>query len=323
MRRLSLVGLVLAAGCVSTSGLTSGGDAGTSPEGGAGDGGTEASTTDSGADAGGDAGPTSGACDLAKPFGTLQPFGAPINQSATDETAGVFTDDRLRFYFASTRTTSGALFVVERATPTSPWGAPSTLSELDSAFSDNDPSLTPDEKTIFFDSKRSGDEDLWLSTRSDISASFGVPVLVQGLSAPGRDRGPWISRDAMRLYFGTDRATGNTDLVVSTRAASGVFDTPVALDALNSPGSDDDPITTGDELTIYFASDRPGGSKDYDVYVAHRANAAAAFGAPTKVDELSSTKDDYVSWVSPDGCAVVVESYVSGSADLYYAEKPK
>jgi WD40-like Beta Propeller Repeat len=63
---------------------------------------------------------------------------------------------------------------------------------------------------------------------------------------------------------------------------------------LNTPFLDGCPIQSPDGLSLYMASNRPGGRGLLDIWVARRANRNAPFGAPENLGEpVNSAADDF------------------------------
>lgn len=69
----------------------------------------------------------------------------------------------------------------------------------------------------------------------------------------------------------------------------GPWSSPVALTELNSADSEYSPSLTDDGLEIFFASNRPGGLGNFDIYTATRTSPALPFGAPTALTPLNSS----------------------------------
>lgn len=67
------------------------------------------------------------------------------------------------------------------------------------------------------------------------------------------------------------------------------FTEPVAVVELNSPEADVEPFVAADGLTIYFASDRPGGAGGLDVYVATRPEVTAPWRELKRLDGMVNT----------------------------------
>jgi hypothetical protein len=93
--------------------------------------------------------------------------------SKYDEGHAIVSDDQLTVYFASTRvglSTSGGsadanILVAHRSTVTEPFGDPALVSELNTSNADLPSYLSPDGCTLYFDSDRSGSQDLWVATK--------------------------------------------------------------------------------------------------------------------------------------------------------------
>jgi len=63
---------------------------------------------------------------------------------------------------------------------------------------------------------------------------------------------------------------------------------------VNTPSLDGCPIQSPDGLSLYIASNRPGGRGGLDIWVATRASANAAWGAPQNLGEpVNSAADDF------------------------------
>jgi Tol biopolymer transport system component len=75
-------------------------------------------------------------------------------------------------------------------------------------------------------------------------------------------------------------------------AAPGYSDwsAPLNLGAvINSPFNDAGPALSKDGLTLYFASDRPGGLGSFDILVSQRTSIDAAWGSPVNIGALVNT----------------------------------
>ncbi len=55
---------------------------------------------------------------------------------------------------------------------------------------------------------------------------------------------------------------------------------PVKITDLSTTFAEDDPALTGDELEIYFDSDRPGGTGGDDIWRATRTTRTSAWARP-------------------------------------------
>ena len=94
---------------------------------------------------------------------------------------------------------------------------------------------------------------------------------------------------------------------------------------LNTPSLDGCPILSPDGLSLYMASDRPGGRGGLDIWVARRASPNAPFGAPVNLPPpINSASADFCPTPVRGGLYFVSRRATSGScglADIYFAEE--
>ena len=76
-----------------------------------------------------------------------------------------------------------------------------------------------------------------------------------------------------------------------------------------------------DGLTLYWASDRPGGMGDLDVWQARRTSTSAAFGDLAPVSSVNTAGADAPSDVSTDGCRLYLTSTRAGLTGIYVATR--
>src|SRR3954454_4088651 len=68
---------------------------------------------------------------------------------------------------------------------------------------------------------------------------------------------------------------------------------PGASSKLNTEFNDGCPIQAPDGLSLYIASNRPGGLGGQDIWVAHRQRADAPWGAPENLGAVNSGANDF------------------------------
>ncbi|MBA3375651.1 MAG: PD40 domain-containing protein [Actinobacteria bacterium] len=95
---------------------------------------------------------------------------------------------------------------------------------------------------------------------------------------------------------------------------------------LNTTSLDGCPIQSPDGLSLYMASNRPGGLGGLDIWVAHRASSAAPFGAPENLGEpVNSAADDFCPTpVRGKGLFLVSREALPGSCgqgDIYFTSR--
>jgi hypothetical protein len=107
----------------------------------------------------------------------------------------------------------------------SEWSAPVNLgAPINSAASEMNAALSPDELSLYFVSTRAGGvggADIWVSRRASPDAPWSNPVnLGPNVNGRGIDASPVVSIDGHVLLFSSDRASGqgSNDIYVARRA---------------------------------------------------------------------------------------------------------
>jgi hypothetical protein len=222
------------------------------------------------------------------------PWGPPLNLGAVVNTAGVDNvpalsrDGHFLFFNSDRAGTSGgaAIWASYRENPHDDfgWQTPVNLGpgvdspgfELGAAYLENDDVGGP---LLFFGRGLTGptDTDIFVS-ELQTNGIFGEAVLIPELSSPQADQRPSVRFDGLELFLASDRvgSLGLNDLWVSARET--VFHpwrTPTNLGAtINGASGDTQPSIAADRLTLYFASNRPGGCGGFDLYVTTRTKLA-------------------------------------------------
>ena len=276
--------------------------------------------------------------DAATGFSTFsmpQNLGAGINSEAAD-TLPVLAPSGLSLYTATDR--PGGLggpdiWVSQRATLSSAWGAAQNVASLNTSSVDGVGSISPDGREMFFGSTRpggSGGGDLYLSTRTDPTNDFGwtAPVNLGALlNTTFTEQNPNYFVDpatgAGTLFFASDRTSGTAnvrDFFQSTRNANGTFNAPTIVSELNSTADDVRTAISRDGLEIFFSSLRLGPVSS--LFVSTRASVSAAWNPPVAVGSLNLTGSVLQPFLSPDGTVLYFTSARPGgigSSDLYSA----
>src|SRR5262249_49510965 len=115
-------------------------------------------------------------------------------------------------------------------------------------------------------------QDLYMSVQN--AGVWGTPVLLTELSTPdATEAHPTVRADGREIFFYSNRtgSAGRNDIWTSTRTTvTAPWSTPVPVMALSTSFGEVHPALDLDGLTMYFASDRPGGSGGFDLYMATR-----------------------------------------------------
>jgi hypothetical protein len=191
---------------------------------------------------------------------------------------------------ANVTTLPDAFTVTGDELPTGPWGTPTAVPELASAFSDDDPSITADRLELYFNSDRTGSAggDIWVIRRPSVSDPWSLPSNVAELNSTFMETTPKVSPDGLAIYFSSDRtgSLGSMDIWVSTRATrSDPWTTPMHVPELCSIESDTGATVSASGKTIVISSLRDG---TQDVYLATRAAVTDSWGTPMPIAELNT-----------------------------------
>jgi hypothetical protein len=194
-------------------------------------------------------------------------------------------------------------------------------------FNDGSASLSTNGLSLFFESDypNGGYWNLFVVTRETIAdpwgdrVKLGPTVNILNLN----DWNPNISADGLELYFGRgDRAKGiQIDLWVTTRETTNdAWRTAVSLgEMVNSSAHEDEPAISGDGLTLYFSSDRPGGLGGTDLWMTTRPTKQGAWGDPVNLGPtINSANGDFAPTVTADGLTLIFSSDRPGKHSSVY-----
>jgi Tol biopolymer transport system component len=208
-----------------------------------------------------------------------------------------------------------------RATPSGSFGSPVNLgAPINTSSLEGNEKISQDGLSLYFNSDRpgtAGDLDIYLSTRATTSDPFGTPVRLDSLNTAFRDGTPDISADGLSIVFITNKpgGFGLRDIYMATRATTAdAFGSIVNLGAtVNTAGEERFPSLAPDALSLVFASDRPGGLGNYDLWMTSRASLADPWGTAVNLgSNVNSVFDEDNSDIAWDGASIVFGSNRSG-----------
>jgi len=248
-------------------------------------------------------------------------LGSPLNSPSLDGSACLSTDG-LSLYFSSGRTGgygSGDLWKSVRATTEDDWGTPVNLGPtINSSSKDSHPNISADGLSLYFRSQRpggSGQSDLWVSTRANISNPWGTPAnLGSTVNSSAHDSCPKISSDGLSLFFSSTRpgGYGSYDIWVSFRKSTrDNWGRPVNLGpTVNSTDLDGGPNISADGRTLFFQSNRPGEYGWIDIWVTMRETINSPWSEPVNLGPtVNSQHGDATPFMSADGSTLFFDSF--------------
>lgn len=205
-------------------------------------------------------------------------LGPMVSSSYTDDTPSISADG-LTLYFSSYRPgghDNMDIWRATRETTDDEWAAPVNLGPtINSSSFDWSPSISADGSLLVFSSDRprgDGKTDLWMTRPSTTDGPWLEPVnLGPPVNSPSVEATPSISADGLLLFFQSNRTGGyggQVDIwVVRRKTTDDPWSQPVNLGpVINTWGFDGTPSISADGSTLYFASNRPGGHGDEDLW---------------------------------------------------------
>ncbi len=196
------------------------------------------------------------------------------------EASAIFTKDGKTMYFTRNNYNNGkkgkdanriTLLKLYKATfKDSVWSDATEVSFNSDSYSVAHPSLSPDEKTLYFASDMPGtlgQSDLWkVAINGD---SFGTPVnLGPTINTEGKETFPFIT-DENELYFSTDGhpGVGGLDIFMARLKEDGTFKAPLNVGTpANSPQDDFAYLIDTKTRRGFLSSNREGGQGYDDIY---------------------------------------------------------
>jgi Tol biopolymer transport system component len=169
-------------------------------------------------------------------------------------------------------------------------------------------------------------------------SEWSAPVnLGPNINSAFAESGALISKDGLTLYFNSNRpgGVGNSDLWLSRRdSVEDSWGPPANLGAtINSTFNDIVPNLSRDGHYLFFASDRPGGSGDLDLWVSRREHTHEDFGdfgwqSPVNLGGIVNTAaiDAGPSYFENEGSSAPLLFFASdrsggpGGFDIYVSE---
>ena len=267
-----------------------------------------------------------------EPAESIDPGGFNNVNTPALEGCPIESPDGRMLFFASNRAGGQGgidIWVAFRDGPNQPWSDPVNLPPgVNSAFDDFCPTPLPGGE-LFFVSRRPGGcgaADIYF-TRLHPEQGWLEPVqLGCEVNSPGEEFSPsYVPAGGGMLFFSSNR-DGAHKVYVSLRQPNGLFDAPVEVAELNTPGFNTfRPNVSQDGREIVFDSDRPGGFGGTDIWSATRASVFHAWSAPVNLGpNVNSAFGESRASLSRNGQRLYFGSTRpggEGSSDLYVSTR--
>jgi enamine deaminase RidA (YjgF/YER057c/UK114 family) len=249
-------------------------------------------------------------------------FGAGVFSTSAWDFFVAFSPDERRALFGRADDAFERFTLHETRRDAAGHWSPPTRPRFASAWSDADPHISPDGKSVYFISNRPRPGETEPRAIHDI---FVAELDARGewgeatrLAAPVNDGttdrwSPAVSGSG-NLYFGGTLAgtRGGSDLWVSRRVG-GVYQPPENLgDAINTGAHEVEPWIAPDERYLIFSAlRRDGGAGGYDLFVSRRAGTKWTSAVPLRA--INTPENEWNHSVSPDGRWL----YFTTARDIY------
>jgi len=208
--------------------------------------------------------------------------------------------------------------------PAKPFGTPVLVQGVASMAEDASMRLSPDEKTAYFFSARSGSKLLYTATRAAASATFSNVAVLANVNTSDQYN-PVVTSDGLTLFFASYRTTGvgDNDIYQATRTALTADFTDTRLTPnVNSSASEVQPYVTRDGTTMYFVRTAPATG---DTVFRALGSVTRGFTNPIPVAELDGPTNDADPVLSSDGLTLFWATDRlggMGDLDIWQASRP-
>ncbi|MEN6424330.1 MAG: hypothetical protein ABFE13_03135 [Phycisphaerales bacterium] len=221
---------------------------------------------------------------MADAWGPPVSLGATVNSTSYDWGPAV-TPDGLTLYFTSDR--PGGLgkqdiWLTTRPTKEDPWGKPVNLgAPINSVGDEFFGCISADGCSLHFSTSAGPcplnpayycGGDIYITTRPTADSPWGPPVDLELMASRGGS-GNWdpsVSADGLALFFDSDYVNVNLfpDVWLATRTRDdSSWGTPILLGPeINTQNGEARPSISPDGRTLYFSSNRPNNSGDWNLW---------------------------------------------------------
>lgn len=196
---------------------------------------------------------------------------------------------------------------------------------INSPLSEYSPSLSIDSKYLVFTRRVNQQEDL-LVTYRDSLGGYSIPFPLLEINTAANEGAHCISADgSLILFTGCDRDVlhRGCDLYYSVNVGDSWTKPANVGKTINTPAWESQPCLSADGRTLFFVSDRVGGSGGRDIWYSKK-NKKNIWSEPENLGpQINTPKDDETPFLHPDGRTLYWRSngrLGMGDFDIYTAK---
>ena len=215
-----------------------------------------------------------------------------------------------------------AAFAIKKPVKYNPTNLGQGVNTTDSEYF---PALTADGETLIFTRQVNGNEDFWTSQFKNNTWNLATPLSTKINTTKYNEGAQTISPDGKYLFFtGCNRpdGLGRCDVYVSHREGKDWGEPYNVGKPVNSEYWESQPAISPDGRTLYFISNRPGGSGGYDIWKSTITDDAKWGPAINLGPEINTPYDENTPFLHADGKTLYFSSDGwpgFGNKDIYYS----
>lgn len=193
------------------------------------------------------------------------------------------------------------------------------------SFYDYGARMSSDGNTIYFSRKRAtvaenpGSSDIYYMRK--VEGKWGRPVRMPFINTDADDDFCWISDDDNQMIICSNR-DGKYHLYSTVRKGKSQWTLPEPFNSnINSKGEETFGCISNDGKTLYFVSDRKGGTGGKDIYRSQRPAGADWGPAENLGTKVNTSQDEETPFLSRDGKTLYFSSKgqkTMGGFDVFY-----
>lgn len=238
-------------------------------------------------------------------------------------------DDSLFLFTRSSPSTSGQIYypIYIMGLKDGEWTQP-YLATFHNKPCDKNLSIIPDDKTLYFGSRRSMDGsgesskgfNIWVVKRT-VEGFSNPKMLEPPVNSDDYDIFPSVTKDGT-IYFFSERegGFGKADLYRSKFVDGKYSDVENLGIPINTENSEIDPFIAPDESYLIYCSKTLGGYGGYDLYITFRKQNGSWTKPINMGEHINSSSYDWIPFVTSDGKYFFFVSNRTGDYDIYWVD---